>query len=81
MRLELEADHRAGVPAVQPGLAAVGGERQVVVEGGTVAEPRLEDEAAITEGDAPAGFLPVEPSLEDAYFVLTREDVGRELPA
>ena len=68
-----------GTAANPADLAAIAHSRHVTQS--ILVEGRHQLRLFEPEGDAPAGFLPVEPSLEDAYFVLTREDVGRELPA
>jgi len=68
-----------GTAATPADLAAIAHSRHVTQS--ILVEGRHQLRLFEPEGDAPAGFLPVEPSLEDAYFVLTRDDVGRELPA
>src|SRR5262245_6903075 len=68
-----------GTAATPADLAAIAHSRHVTQS--ILVEGRHQLRLFEPEGDAPAGFHPVEASLEDAYFVLTRDEVGGELPA
>ena len=64
----------AGTPGE---LAAIAAARHVTQS--ILVEGRHQLRLFEPDGGAPDGFLPVEPSLEDAYFVLTRDAAGLEV--
>ena len=68
-----------GTAATPADLAAIAHGRHVTQS--ILVEGRHQLRLFEPEGHAPAGFHPVEASLEDAYFVLTRDEVGQGLPA
>jgi ABC-2 type transport system ATP-binding protein len=68
-----------GTAATPADLAAIAHSRHVTQS--ILVEGRHQLRLFEPGGDAPDGFHPVEPNLEDAYFVLTRDDVGQEIPA